>query len=309
MKVKKMNNPSTLKELAIEYAKKQPHQVDYLTEESPILERMKWEQASHGLWNVYDEVKGIEGADFVDMDAPLPKMSIDTALKKVDLGIMGGIIEVGEDKAQMMGGAAKYFAKNEAKFLRDAGSKTEKKILYDNFRRYAIDNENCQNAGGASGDNLYSILCVHYTPGETTGLYSPDGFKNGAMLDVQSVNNGALYLNKNGVLVKGIRYKGYFGMQLANPKSVSAIANVSKDHIPTENQLDDMLIAARAKTGSTFIYMHPKALSMLNKYKGDILRTVNGDKEINRQFTYWNGIEIITSYNFMDGGETVVENL
>ena len=303
--MEELDKPSTLKELSNFYAKKQPHQVEYLTEESPILDMMKWEKASHGLWNVYDEVSGINGASFVEMNTPLPKMSVDSKLKKVDLGIMGGEIEVPEDTAQMFSGSAAYFARKTPALLREAGNATEKKIIYDNFLRYAIDNENIIDAGGASG-KLYSIICVRFIPGEVTGLYSPQGFKNGAMLDIKPINNGSLYHDKDGVLVYGVRFKGYFGVQLANPKAVSAIVNVGSSNIPTADQLDDLLINARAKEGTTFMFMHPKTLSLLNKYKGELLRTANDDNGVNRSFDSWNKIKIITSYNFLDGAETKV---
>lgn len=297
--------PMTLKELSIEYAKKQPHQVENLTEEAPILDGIKFEPASHGLWNVYEDVTSIEGPGFVDMNAKLPKMSFDSDLKKMDLSIMGGEMFCPEDKAQMVGGKEKYFNKRTPAFLRAAGQTTEKKIIYDNFIPYAKKNGNIID-GGATGAG-YSIVCVRYVPGEVCGLYSPEGFKQGAMLDVRPINGGNLYHNENGVLGYGVRLKGYFGVQLANAKAVSAIVNIDKEHIPTESQMDDLLIAARATAGSTFLYMHPKVLSMLNKYKGDILRTVNGESEINRTFDQWNKIKIVTSYNFLDGRETKTE--
>ena len=178
-------------------------------------------------------------------------------------------------------------------------------IAGSEYASYAIDNENIIDAGGASG-KLYSIICVRFIPGEVTGLYSPQGFKNGAMLDIKPINNGSLYHDKDGVLVYGVRFKGYFGVQLANPKAVSAIVNVGSSNIPTADQLDDLLINARAKEGTTFMFMHPKTLSLLNKYKGELLRTANDDNGVNRSFDSWNKIKIITSYNFLDGAETKV---
>lgn len=53
---------STLKELAIALSKKQEHYVDYLTNESPILDNMRFEASTHGLWNAYEEVSKIDGA-------------------------------------------------------------------------------------------------------------------------------------------------------------------------------------------------------------------------------------------------------
>lgn len=293
--------PSTLKELALKYAKQQPQMVDNLLEEAPILEAVKFEKATHGLWNVYSRATNIQGAGFVDANAPLPQMSFDRKLEKVDLSVMGGELFCPEDTAQLYGGKSEYFAERTPRFLREAGASTEKVLIYDNYRQFAIDNNNVQSAGATGAG--YSILCVRHIPGEICGLYSPEGFKQGAMLDTQPINNGGLYHNKDGILGYGLRLKGYFGFQLANEQAVSAIVNIDKDHIPTEEQMDELLLAARAKSRTTHLYMHPKVLNMLNKYKGEILRTVNSDREINRTFDQWNKIDIITSYNFLNGTE------
>ena len=42
----------TMKELAIALSKKQEHEVECLIEESPILEGMRFEPATHELWIV-----------------------------------------------------------------------------------------------------------------------------------------------------------------------------------------------------------------------------------------------------------------
>lgn len=101
---------STLKELAIALSKKQEHYVDYLTNESPILDNMRFEASTHGLWNAYEEVSKIDGAGFVDINQPLPEMEVDSSLKKIDLSILGGEIFVPEDKAAVIG-VSEYFSK------------------------------------------------------------------------------------------------------------------------------------------------------------------------------------------------------
>jgi hypothetical protein len=305
-----IDHPATLQELSVEYAKKQPHQVEYLTEESPILARIKWEAASHPLWNVTEKVEGFAGADFVEMNAPLPEMAVTSKLEKVDLGIMGGEIFVPEDKAQAMGGAASYFAKKMPVLLKDAGNQTEKRIIYENYRQYAIDNGKVVSAGGTAAEGaktgLYSMVIVRSVAGENGGLYSPEGFKNGAMLDVKAINNGALYKDSRGVLGYGVRVKGYFGMQLMNPKTVSGIVNISADKLPSIRQINEALIKAQANPANTAIYLHPMLKSWLeSEYKKEILRTTNGDKGLNFLVSTWNEIPMISSYNFLDGSETV----
>ena len=104
----------------------------------------------------------------------------------------------------------------------------------------------------------------------------------------------------------GVRLKGYIGVQLANPDAVAAIVNITPDKVPTAEQIDNMLVEARATPASTYIFCHPKVLSLLNKYKGNVLQTMTGDMNINRSFAAWNGIRFITSYNFKNGSEDAV---
>ena len=300
----------TLAELNNHYAKKQSKLLENLTEDTAVLNQMKFESASHGLWNAYEEVTAIKGAGFVDMNAPLPQLGVDTKLKKQDLSIMGGEIFVPEDTAKMWGSAEAYFAKRTPALLKEAGMTAEQKLIYNNIAKFAKDNSKLQSAGGtaaASGDTgLYSMYAFRQIEGENIGLYSPEGFKNGAGLDVAKINGGNLYKNTNGVLGYGIRLKGYFGFQLANAKGVAGIVNINAAHIPTAAQIDDMLIQARATAANTFIICHPKVLSMLNTYKGNVLQMTTGDQDLNRTYMAWNGIRFVTSYNFIAGNEKQV---
>ena len=298
--------PATLQELSLEYAKKQPQMVENLLEESPILARIKWEQATHPLWNVTEKVVDYEGADFVEMNSPLPEMNVTSKLEKVDLSIMGGEIFVPEDKAQAMGGAAKYFAKKMPVVMKAAGNQTEKRIIYENYRQYAIDNGKVLNACG-TGYGLFSMIVVRAVPGENCGLYSPEGFKDGAMLDVKPINGGDLYKDSRGVLGYGMRVKGYFGMQLMNPKTVSGIVNITSDKLPSIKQINEILVKAQANPANTAIYLHPMLKTWLEtEYKKEILRTTNSDRTLNFLVSTWNEIPMISSYNFLNGTETVV---
>ena len=93
----------TLKEIALEKAKKRPELVDYLTEEAPILTLLKWIPATHGLWNVEEVLDEITGASFTDLGAPLPTMQAETQLRQTYVSLMGGEIEVSKDKAAQFG--------------------------------------------------------------------------------------------------------------------------------------------------------------------------------------------------------------
>jgi len=300
---------TTLKELANLYAKKQPQQVDELLEEAPILGIIPFEEASHGLWNVYEELGAVTGPAFVEMDAALGAMSVDSNLEKVDLNIMGGIIECPEDRAKMFGGKEKYFARKVPSLLKKAGMTTEIKYLYDNLRAYAVANSMATDAGGSSNTN-YSILAVRWVPGTTCGLYSPEGFKKGAMLDFTPINGGSLYkstyASTSDVLVYGIRAKGYFGMQLADTRTVGAIVNIDSSNVPTETEINGLLADVRATSKNTMLLMHEKCRSLLFSHKNAVLHMTPNEQGYDERVASWNGIPIHTSYNFYDATESNV---
>lgn len=298
----------TLKELAVIHAKKQPAQVDDLTEEAPILANIPFEEASHDLWNMYESVDEVQGAGWVQMNAPLPAVDVTGDLRKVDLAILGGELECPEDMANMFGGKEKYFARKLPKVIRRSGMAAEHRILYDNFRAWALNNAKAVSAG-ATG-NAYSMLAVRFVAGETCGLYSPRCFKQGAVLDSTPINNGGLYKAASGaysgVLVYGMRLKAYLGIQIANKHSVAALVNINSEHKPTAAMIDDMLADVRATAGSTYLFMHEKAKNLLQDFKGTALQVDAAGRDMDRRITHWNGIEIITSYNFDDGTESAV---
>lgn len=297
----------TLKEIAIGLAEKQDHMINTLLEETPVASALRFEPASHGMWNAYEEVEHISTVEEVDIDAPLPELVVDTNLKKTDLQIVGGKIIAGEDKLQIIG-KEKYFAKRLPLHLRQAGMMMEKNIIYKNIRDYAIQKGKAVSCGASSGKG-FSIIAFREIEGENIGLYNPTGFGSGTgkLLDVKAINGGNVYEDKNGVMVYGMRLKGYIGYQMANPHGVAALVNIDPEHLPTEAQIDDLILSARADMGSRgFLMMHPKMLSLLNQYKAERLQTTVTDKNLDRTFTTWNGVKIMTSYNFENGTEKTV---
>lgn len=307
----------TLKELSILYAKKQPQQVDNITEDTPILRMLPFDEASHDLWNVYEEVEDVTGPGFVDLDAELSEMSVKSKLQKKDLSIMGGKASCGEDKAQMMGGAPRYFSRQEPVLLSKAGVTTEFAIIYNNIRAFAIAGSTKIDAGGSSNKN-HCLLAVRFKKGIVGGLYSPKGFKNGAMLDVKAVNGGSLMefeVTRNGSKVKifgyMVRYKGYFGFQIASSRNVSGIFNIDRvsttQKLPTAMQIDDLLANVRADNSNTYLFCHPKLKPVLKSVKntayGITTKNVNDNTGIIER---WDDVPIVSSYNFLDGIETNV---
>jgi hypothetical protein len=312
-----MSANNTFREVAIEHSQKQPKMVDQFLEDAPILEMIPFEETSHGLYNVYEELVDVTGAGLVDMDEALPIVDVTTKLDQVSLSVIGGKMFVGEDKARQFGGAGNYFAKKQGSVLRKTGMDLETAMLYNNIRAKAIESggDHLIDAGGTGSTN-YSILAVKWVSGETAGLYDPNGFGKGMLMDVKPLNGGNLSdfstttTDGRSVTISGygIRMKSYVGMQLANARYVSSIVNVdlANDKLPTEAQIDDLIDSVRGQVGgSTWLYMHPKVYTSLFKYKGDSLEIRVSD-EIVRSFTTWNGIPIVTSYNFKKGTEAKV---
>jgi hypothetical protein len=314
-----MSTKNVFRDLAISTATKQSGMVDAVTEEAPIFAMLPMQAASNGIQNKYEELKEVEGAQVVDLDSAIPAVDANGEIKTTDLNQIAGKMEVGEDKLNVLGTTiGAYFDSKLPSILRVTGANLEQSILYNNIRPYAKANGKLQNAGGTNSGAMYSMLCVKWVPGETTGLYNPQGWGNGKIFDFAQINGGSLYplMTDQTILGYGQRMKLHIGVQLANPRYVSGIANIdlaasgSTDTgyvaLPTESQIDDMLLEARSNPANTFIYMHPKVKNALNVYKGAALQTNVFDTDYNRTFDLWNGHRIITSYNFLTTEATEV---
>ena len=300
----------SFREIAIANSKKQPQMVDQLLNASPLLDTMPMQAASHGLWNLYEEQGLVTGASLVDFDDELGEVGSDTSLKQVDLSILGGINYCGEDKAKKYGGYSAYLASQLPAILTQTGMDAEASVIYNNIRQFAIDNSNWSSALGAGSTN-YSIICVNWQPGQITGLYDQTGFGQGAVMDIEPLNGGNIFtrvVGSKNIVSYGARLKSYFGIQLANANYVSAIANIDKvnSKLPTEAQIDDMISNARGIPGTTVMYMHPDVKTALYTYKNSPLTITNAEKAKDRRLDEWNGIPIITSYNFLKGTEALV---
>lgn len=160
----------TLREISIQLSLTQFKQVDHITEEAPFLALMPFGAATHDLWHNVNSLRATDAIGMVAIGAPLPAVTSEAKLNKIDLAKMGGIIEVGEDLARQYGGKDKYFADKSAPILKKTGMNTEHALYYDNLRAYAIDHyvgmgrKGVYDAGG-SGSTNHSILAVRFEEG------------------------------------------------------------------------------------------------------------------------------------------------
>ena len=301
----------TLNEIAIAKAVKQSGQVDYLTEESPILAVCKWKESSHNMWNMAETIKDIQGPAFVDVNAPLPAVGVSSGLVKVDLGILGGEMEVPQDMAKTLGGPAKYFAGKEPKILKKAGNDTEGVLYYDNWFRFAIDNKQVTDAGG-TGNGCNSIMVVRFDEDANCGLYDGNQFSHGTLLQVEALNNGALMRLKNvpyeGVNGYAVQLKGRFGWQILSPKCVHVIVNIDSAHTVTRTMLDVAVAKAHGTSANTYMFCHPMTKAIhINQFKDDHMMMSVQEKTLNANIDAWGeSIPIVTSYNLKHGAEAHV---
>lgn len=298
----------TLREIAIDKAKKRPELVDYLLEEAPILDKVKWIPASHGLWNVEERLSDITGAQFVDLDAPLPAMDARTKLVQNYVSVMGGTMTVGEDKAAQFGGAPAYFARRESKLLKKAGMDCEIALFSDWWRKAAIKNTLVTKLAG-TGTALSTVMVVRMDADNNIGIYDPSGFAQGRLLEIKPINNAALYaINAAGVLGYGVRYKGRFGWQIIEPRrAVYAIVNCDATHLPTVAQVEDAIAAVHGSESNTMILGNTKLINkMVSAWKMDKIEYVMADNNLQTHFAALNGVKIYGSYNVSDFNEAVV---
>lgn len=298
----------TLHEIALDKAKKRPELVDFLTEEAPILKMLKWIPATHGLWNVEEVLDSIQGASFTDLGAPLPSMKAETQLRQTYVNLLGGEVEVSKDKADQFGGAAKYFARRENAFYKQAGMDTELAIWRDYWRKAALKHKLVTKCGATA--NAYTILIVRFDQENNVGIYDPAQFNQGRLLNPERISGGSLYhlRSQPGVSGYGVEYRGRFGWQLLNAeRAVFGLVNVDAEHLPTLSQIEDAIAAVRGTATNTYIFGHHKIVQKtFSAIKQADIMYVNGDKDLQTIIGAINGIKIIGSYNLPDGTETAV---
>ncbi len=294
----------TLHEIAVRHAKKQSGMVDSLTEEAPILDHVRWKAATHGLWNVAEKLTDVEGAAFVEPDAPLPNLSVSTDLVTTDLNVMGGTMEVPTQRAKKFGGPAKYFADKQNYILKKAGMDTERQLVFENWLKGAKATKNLYDAGG-KGDGFF-ILAVRFDELSNVGLFDPDQFDSGRLLKIDFPYGGEEhYLHSpryEGVLGYSVTYRGNFGYQMLDAaRTVAAIVNIDEKSKPTPDMIDDMLATVRSQPGSTYLFTSPRGkIYGINPYKVDRVQLANGDADARTQVETWGGVSIVTSHNIAE---------
>ena len=308
---------NTLNQLSIGKAKPFVSQVDNITENAPIVKAMPFRASTDMLWDVSGELKTVSSVGRVDLNAPLPEIQIADGLKQTQLNIFGAEMFVPEDTAILEGGPDKYFGKNRVAFERQTGMDIEKNYLYNAFLPFALamnkaGHGTVQNAGGENSAN-YSLLVVRFDDVNFTVLYSPLCFKRDTFLDMKPINNGSLYKNSDSsskyynVLGYGLRMKTFMGVRMLSHRNIAAIVNIDAEEATplTRQMVEKALLSARVgEAGKSMILCHPRVKLILEDVgKIQHIQTEYGQKAADFRLETWDGVNIVTSYNFMDGTE------
>lgn len=281
--------------------------VDAITNASPVVDTLPVRPSSHGLWNLSPVLDNVTGAAFAEFGAELQTMSANLDTRRIDLKTIGGEYFCPEDMAIQYGGIENYFATVLPSMLRASANTLEADILTNSFRAYAIANSNIVKAGtGSSG--FSSIIAVTYTEGEVEGLYDMNSWNAGNVFTVTNLYNGALSKNPT-TKVNGFyqQIKSIFGINLVNPKKVSAYVNINASQLPTATGMDELLERCEYGTGMmTVLYMNPRVYTYLKNLKNVLMTDGTGLDDVFKRFKSFDGCPIITTFNLPKLTETIV---
>lgn len=317
-----MANINTLSQLSIGKAKTFVNQVDNITENSPLIKAVPFVESSDQLWDVSSEVKMVgSGMQSVDLNAPLSEVQVADAMKQTQLNIFGAKMFVPEDTANLAGGPDKYFGKNRMAFERQTGQDVERSYIYNAFlpfalSQYAAGKTDCVQSAGGTGNNNYSLMVLRFDDTNMAGLYSPLCFKRDTFLDMAPINGGNLYENPDQnskyykVLGYGMRMKTYLGVRMLSYRNIGAIVNINLGAATplTKMMVEKALLSARVgEAGKAMIVCHPKVKLYLSDIgKVQYVQSSYSEKAPDFRIDTWDGVPIVTSYNFMDGAEAAI---
>lgn len=293
---------------AVQHAAKQSLMVDNLTEDAPILASLPVQPSSHDISNVYEEILSVVGAEVSDMDDTIAGVRLDTKLQQQDLTLIKGLIEIGQDKARRFGTPSAYFAHVIPAVLRATGANVEHSILYDILKKAAIDNDNVVDIEGTTSNKQNTILAVRWSGGNS-GLYSKQMYSSGKAFEMVPVSGGNVYMDSSNKAIYGLILAMSLGVQVADKRGIAAMVNVDVQagtpKVPTALQIDELISSVRGDASNTMLYMHKSVYD--KAIKPLITRTYQAvDNSVNRSFSNWDGVQIVTSYNFDLNAEAVV---
>lgn len=266
---------------------------------TPILDMLPFEPASHGLKNIFTKLDSADIIGKKNFDGGLNEVSASFSQTEKDLSLYGAVLKVASDTAKKMGGADKYFARQLPSILQNTGIAYET----DTLRNEILGASKKSNKDVSVGSGNEYMVAMEWVQGINTMLYDPNMYGKGVIFDIAKINGGNEYeiSNTNGqvFLGYGLALRSNFGVQIADTRKISSISGLDlSQSLPADldDKIDAMIDEARLGNNGV-IYMSPKLLTKISKYKTDKLVTNVIDSNLNRRIALWNGIRIITSYN------------
>lgn len=296
----------TITDMQIDQMKPQSVLIDSLTEDAPLLAHMPMIAANKGISNTYEKLLKVTGGSTVELDAPISEGIFESELQQQNLSKIQFKVEAGKDKLQLLGENS-FFSKRLTTLLKSTGAACEASIISDVLLHHAKAQDNCIDADGSTSSVQSSILAVRWAEDATIGLYSDKLAGNGKLFEIEPLAAGGIYENSDGVACKGMLCTTFLGVQIGDPASVNAIVNIqlaATASLPTAADIDALLLLIRATPSNSMLIMHP---AIYNAVKTLITRTYSAtDNSVNNSFVNWDGIPILTTYNYSYGSEAVV---
>lgn len=302
------------REIALRMASSQAELINDFVKAAPIWASIPMRETSDGFKNVFEKIISVDAMKkLTGLDAPLPSVTTESSLVSVDLSVFGGMMEVGQDKANALGGAEAYFEKHLQSIMPYTAQAYEFATYYNELRPYATTLGNVIDAGGTTASKQTSMVVVRFDA-QNTGLYNPQGFGSGKVFESFWMNGGNYY-NISKDITKtvpgyGMFFKNNFGLQLQGSEHCSAIVNIDLTltggeytAMPTPDQIDDAVYSVRGTPADTMILTTNRMVGATNKYERSI--GITPPNEV-MAISDWQGIPIIGSYNILDRAEAVV---
>ena len=320
-----MNN-DTLQQVALSYSKVQQTLINSFMKELKFMQTIPYIQATHGLFNQYEEVTNVNGATFREFDAPNEVMDIETVMRQEKIGVMAGEMSISEERALLIannttdaGKAAElYFAKRTPVVLNDAGKATERHFIYEHlYKKMFLYNKlvgadktkrTIIDAGGIGSTN-FSIMAIRQNKEENCGLLSPIGENKDEIMVMDWLNGGERHKITTGEHAGKVGFeatwKAFLGYQVARPDYLGAIVNIDPDNDKnvTPSMVDDLLDRIEADPSDTVLVMNRGMKTKLGAKKKKKLRTVYADDKIKNVIQEWNDIPLIGTNTMLRGTE------
>lgn len=289
-----------LRELALGLDRAQVLLAQKFLETTPILDSLPFMATNKGLKNVFTRIDTSSVIQKINFNGGLPELDTSFKTEEIGLNLYGGLLKVAQDEAYKYGGADSYFATMLPAILRKTAEAFEKDIVSNilgESQKAGKDND--------LGSGAEFIVGINWLDGLNTMLYDNGMFGQGALFQTEMLNGGALHTigtDSVGNKITGyeMQLKSNFGMQIADSRQISSVSGLTLSSLPTDldETIDDMINEARL-SGAGAIYMSPKLLTKLYKYKNEKLMVLTSNTDLNRVLTSWNGVRIITSHNII----------